>query len=92
MVGMKQDFVYAACGYYYGDTFTTAHVHTFGTFTSREDAHSLVGKLLKHKEFDVQISPHTDSYSSRVGVFWVKKIELNKMYEEPIDMRVPDSK
>lgn len=92
MVAVKQDIVYATCGYYHGDTFSAAHVHMFGVYASPEKAHAHVGSLLKHPELEVKISPHSDSYISKEGVFWVKKLQLNKVYEEPVDMRVPDKK
>lgn len=92
MVAVKQDIVYATCGYYHGDTFSTAHVHTFGIYTTHKEAHAHVGSLLRHSELEVKISPHSDSYISKEGVFWVKKLQLNKVYEEPVDMRVPDKR
>ena len=84
--------VYATCGYYHAGSLTHAHVLTFGIYTNKKDAEVLMGKLLNYPEVNVKESDHSDSYLSRVGVFWVKELHIDAAFNTPMDMGVPDAK
>ena len=90
MSSQKIKYVYATSGYYHGDTFSSAQVEMFGVYENESDAKDMLGRLLGMHN-DIRKSPHSDSYSSRAGVFWVRKLEMNVDFNQPVDMRTPQA-
>ena len=71
-------------GYKFADSFDRAIVRQFGCFDDESIAHEML-----HKNFlNLEPTGFSKSFKNNIGVFWIKKIVLNKMITNEIN--VPD--